>query len=273
METQQLSKAKELLNDNLHNGVLSPRSNEWRKSLFLLGIVFRSEGLAFDRKGRKEGIDSTSPSRQQAAIPFLVSADRAFENAIRRLGELVLRFEKDNKSLMIAEPVEANQARYMIAESYRFRAKLPRAKLRFELIGTVRTTLENQRKLHLNAANAEYENLISRLNRQQDVSTLGDVDNVILRNCYFLAADTLFHLERNEDAIVAYSSATNRYQHEPASLDAYLQIAACYRRLNQPKKAKGIMEQAKVVLTKMPTDLDYTKTSRFSRQQWEQHLK
>jgi hypothetical protein len=75
------------------------------------------------------------------------------------------------------------------------------------------------------------------------------------------------------DTIAAYSSATNWYQHEPASLDANLQISACYRHLDKPKKAKGIMEQARIVLQKIPTDMDYRKTSRFSRQQWEQHLK
>ena len=136
----------------------------------------------------------------------------------------------------------------------------------------MRANLARERQLQLEDAYDRYDKLIAELNRRQDLAQLTPIDLSVLRNCYFLAADTLFALDRFEDAITAYSSATNRYQLEPASLDAYLQIAACYRRLGNSKKARGSLEQARVVLAKMPVDLPFEQTSRFTRQQWELHL-
>ena len=263
LERQDLKTARQLLNDNLENGVLTPRSRDWQESLFLLGQTYHGEGLESDRLSRDAGIDSLDPARQKSAMKHLESADHAFERSARRLREYVLRAPNSKRAI---------QSEYMIAESLRFRSKLPRAKLRFETIETVQANLARERQVQLEEAFDAYDGLIAELNRQQDLSQLSPIDMAVLRNCYFLAADTLFALERFDEAITAYSSATNRYQMEPASLDAYLQIAACYRRLGNGKKARGSLEQAKVVLAKMPVDLPYEKTSRFTRQQWERHL-
>lgn len=263
LEKQHVDEAKRLLNDNLENGVLTPRSLDWQESLFLLGRTFHNEGLEADRLSRDAGIDSLDPTLQRKAIRHLEDADEAFERCIRRLREYVLRAPNSRRAV---------QAQYMIAESLRMRSKLPRAKLRTETIETVRATLATKRQSQLQAAYNGYHQLIVELNRRQDLTQLGPIDSAVLRNCYFLSADTLYAMERYDEAIQAYSSATSRYQVEPASLDAYLQMAACYRRLGNPKKARGSLEQAKVILAKMPADLPYEKTSRFNREQWEQHL-
>jgi tetratricopeptide (TPR) repeat protein len=263
LERQDLKTARQLLNDNLENGVLTPRSRDWQESLFLLGQTYHGEGLEADRLSREAGIDSLDPVQQKSAMKHLEAADQTFERAARRLREYVLRAPTSRRAI---------QSEYMIAESLRFRAKLPRANLRLETIETVRANLARERQLQLEDAYDRYDKLIAELNRRQDLAQLTPIDLSVLRNCYFLAADTLFALDRFEDAITAYSSATNRYQLEPASLDAYLQIAACYRRLGNSKKARGSLEQARVVLAKMPVDLPFEQTSRFTRQQWELHL-
>jgi TolA-binding protein len=83
-----------------------------------------------------------------------------------------------------------------------------------------------------------------------------------------LLADTLFDLGKYDEAIQAYSSATNRYQQRPEALEAFVQIASCYRQLNEPAKARGTLEQAKVVLRRIPADADFAKTTRYSRDEW-----
>jgi len=94
----------------------------------------------------------------------------------------------------------------------------------------------------------------------------------IIRNCYFGKADALFDLGRYEDAAFAYSAATNRYQHEPESLEAYVQVAACYRRLNRTAEARGTLEQARVVLRRIRADADFKRTTRFNREEWGQMI-
>ena len=70
------------------------------------------------------------------------------------------------------------------------------------------------------------------------------------------------------EARKAYSTATNRYQHEPESLEAYLQIANCHRRENRPDDARGTLELAKVVLERIGADADFNKTTRYNRDEW-----
>ena len=78
--------------------------------------------------------------------------------------------------------------------------------------------------------------------------------------------------DRYDDAIQAYSAATNRYQHDPESLEAYVQIASCHRRLGRPSEARGTLEQARVVLQRIRPDADFVRTTRLARQDWVQLL-
>ena len=94
----------------------------------------------------------------------------------------------------------------------------------------------------------------------------------ILRNCYFGRADALFDQGKYDEAIQAYSAATNRYQHDPESLEAYVQIASCHRRLGRISEARGTLEQARVVLQRIRPDADFAQTTRLARQDWVQLL-
>ena len=77
-----------------------------------------------------------------------------------------------------------------------------------------------------------YNSLITGLSEQQEAQHW-PTEAAILRNCYFGRADALFDLGEYDDAIQAYSAATNRYQHDPESLEAYVQIASCHRRMGR----------------------------------------
>ena len=59
---------------------------------------------------------------------------------------------------------------------------------------------------------------------------------------------------RYEEAIEAYRNATTRYQHHPEALEAFVQIAVCYRRLERNLEARGTVEHAKLVLNRMDSD-------------------
>jgi len=64
-------------------------------------------------------------------------------------------------------------------------------------------------------------------------------ETAILRNSRFAVGDTYFELEQYPQALRAYQSAANHYATSPEVLDAYLQIANIYRRLDRrPKPAR-----------------------------------
>ena len=90
----------------------------------------------------------------------------------------------------------------------------------------------------------------------------------LLRNCYMMQGSVLFQLRRYEEARKAYANVTTLYQDEPFVLESFVQIANCWQRLNEPVKARGTIEQAKLVLGRMPADTDFKLATNLNRQGW-----
>jgi len=258
-----LAEAKQLLADNVDNDELSPRAAEWRDSLFLLGKLLHREGTELEAKSRATGVDSDDPDRLRAGLRELEQAHTDFRAAIAQLSKAVLRYP---------EAAQAKEAQYLLADSYRQASKWPRKRLKVVAIEASRAGLTRQSNQDLQAAVSEYDKLIAQLGDVQDSPNHTDLEKGILRNGYFAKADALFDLGRYEDAIKAYSNATNRYQNEPESLEAFVQIAACYRLLDKPGEARGTLEQAKVVLSRMKPDANFMRATPYTRDEWRQLL-
>jgi tetratricopeptide (TPR) repeat protein len=139
-------------------------------------------------------------------------------------------------------------------------------------IEATRNALARQSQLDLEAAVVEYDKLIALLGDVQDSLNHTSMEKQLLRNSYFSKADALFDLGRYDDAIRAYSAASNRYQNEPESLGAYVQIAACYRLLGKPQEARGTLQQAQGVLVRMKPDADFARATPYTRDEWNQLL-
>jgi tetratricopeptide (TPR) repeat protein len=90
----------------------------------------------------------------------------------------------------------------------------------------------------------------------------------LLRNCYMMQGSVLFQLRQYEEARKAYANVTTLYQDEPFVLESFVQIANCWQRLNEPVKARGTIEQAKLALGRMPTDTDFKLATNINRQGW-----
>ena len=56
----------------------------------------------------------------------------------------------------------------------------------------------------------------------------------MLRNCYMLEGTVLFDLGRYKEAIEAFSNVASLYPDDPFVLETFVQIANCWRRLNEP---------------------------------------
>ncbi len=272
-ELGNLGQARALLEANLEHESLSPRSIEWRESQFALGELLYLEGAQLETRSRLEGVDADQRATRKSAIDYLEMAQKSFHQAITVLDEAVRR---DSTARQVIE------ARYRIAEAYRHAAKLPRRKLDYETIGETRGELTSSLYKELAAAEAEYRKLIVTLvgRQEQEKSELTETEQRILRNCYFARADALYdmadalnNMERFEEAIDAYELATNLYQEEPESLEAYVQIANCHRRGSRPAEARVTLERAKFILQRIRPDADFLQTTRYSRDKWEEYLK
>jgi TolA-binding protein len=262
-ERGELAKAERLLLDNLYKHALTPQAIDWRDSIYTLGMLLVRRATEEEAASRKSGIDDGDSDEAKEALAQLELSYLTFQEAIRVLSEAVERYP--------AAP-QAMAARYWIAESYRHSALWPRKKLAVTNIETSRLALNRQIQQELEEALAEYQELLTALSDEKRAPRQSPAELAMLRNCYFGRADALFDLGRYEEAIASYSAATNRYQHEPESLEAYVQIAACYRRLKRPGEARGTIEQARVVLQRLRPDADYLQTTRLDRQEWTNFL-
>jgi TolA-binding protein len=257
-EQGKLAEAQELLVENLYGFSLTPQSTEWRDSLFSLGAIQYRHGLELEAKSRLAGVDRLDLESRRAGLALLEQSHGVFQEAIRTLTEAVERYEKSPQAV---------EARYRIAEAHRQSAKLPRKRRAVVTIAASQAALTRQMQEYLDAAIGEYNKLITRLSEQQDSQHFPN-EAAILRNCYFGRADALFDVEKYDDAIQAYSAATNRYQHDPESLEAYVQIASCHRRMGRISEARGTLEQARVVLQRIRPDANFARTTRLARQDW-----
>ena len=189
---------------------------------------------------------------------YLHNAEK-YDQAIEKLDEAVLRYPDASQALL---------ARYTIARSYHSAAKKP-AKLAID----AKTESERQknrkiRDRYLTDALDNYLQVQRMLTLQGHVDS-NDLERKLLRNCYMMQGSVLFQLKRYEEARKAYANISTLYQNEPSVLESFVHIANCYRRLNKPVKAKGTIEQAKLVLKRLPENTDFKLATNFSRQSWE----
>jgi hypothetical protein len=54
----------------------------------------------------------------------------------------------------------------------------------------------------------------------------------------------------------------------PETLEALVQMARAFRAVNKPSEARGTIEQAKLLLARMPPQTSFQETSNYSRTQW-----
>lgn len=254
-ELGSLDQAKRLLLANLEGTELTPDSVEWRDALFSLGSLLNDEAQLVEAQAHRDRADGKI---EQAELAIL-KAIGLYEEATRRLEEAVARYP---------EVPQVIESRYVIGESYRSLAKFAKEKMEQSKVESSRQEHGREMQRLLAAAIDEYEAVQELLSRRREKSALTPLEQAILRNCYFARGSGYYELGRLDAAITAYSAATNRYQNEPEVLDAFLQLANCYRQLGRIDEARGVIEQARLVLNRIPNEALFERTTIHSRENW-----
>ena len=178
--------------------------------------------------------------------------------AIRRLDEALERYP---------DAPQATLARYLLADSLRRLAMDLRTDLGKEISSTARGERTGESGRLLQRAAETYALLRDDLGRR-DAEALTPLEKAVLRNSRFALGDAYFQLERYPEALRAYQSAANHYAASPVALDAYLQIANVYRRMNRPVEARTSLEQARLALRRIPPAARFEQTTNYDRKQW-----
>jgi tetratricopeptide (TPR) repeat protein len=211
---------------------------------------------------RSPALTPESPEWRESLFELgglLLSGGR-HEEGLNALDEAVARYP---------EAAAAPMARYRMAEAHRFLAQEPLASL--EAAKTL-----NERERSRAAAYAHLEAALALYGEVRDgvlLANTGDRrDRVLLRNCYMLGGATLFELGRYEEAIREYSDVSTLYQNEPFVLEPLVRISHCWRRRKDPVRAAGAIQQAKGLLSRLPSDADFATSTPLTRAEWVQLL-
>ncbi len=178
--------------------------------------------------------------------------------AIRRLEEALQRYP---------DAPQAVSARYLLADSSRRLALALCAGLAKEISSAVRSQRGAEIDRNFRRALEVYSGLQSELGRG-DAEELTQQEQAVLRNARFALGDLYLELARYPEALRAYQSAANHYADRPEALDAYLQIAGVYRRMDRPAEARTSLEQARIALRRMSPEIRLEQTTNFNRKQW-----
>ena len=95
---------------------------------------------------------------------------------------------------------------------------------------------------------------------------------VALRNSYFYLGDCAFDLREYDDAIRYYDRARDRYDGEPASLVAMVQIVNAYIAKGEMGRARTANERARRFYSSIPDEVWNDPNLPMDRRDWERWL-
>lgn len=186
-----------------------------------------------------------------------------FVPAIERLEEAVQRY---------GTSAESPTLRYLLADSYRKSVGALDQRLQERQSQSERLALQAERSRRLEQAQVFYNQVVSEL-EAKPAGTLNGLEQLYRRNSYFYQADAAFDRGQYETAIQLYDNAARRWDKDPASLVALVQIVNAYCELGQYQQAKVANETARWQLERIPESAFEDQTLPMSRQHWEDWLR
>lgn len=228
------SKAENVLLGVLDNNPLvDPSSEDFRQALFELGQIYY-------RTSR-------------------------YEEAVVRLEEFLKRYGSDNRR---------GQVLFLIADCYRKSAQHLQSR---QAVASASSEpvfdpaeVESAKKDRLIKAKAFYDQVVDIYRDQLPKS---DPEKLYYKLSHFYRADCLYDLGQYESSISLYDNAAFRFQDDPSSLAAYVQIVNAWCRLGKLEQAKAANERAKWLLRRIPPESFSDGSFSMPREYWEQWLK
>ena len=231
------------------------------KSYRMIGDNTRAEELLLDNLLRS-AMTPASPEWRDSLFDLgrLQIESERYDEAILTFDQAIRRYP---------DAKQTRNAQYLMGEAHRLAAAEPIE--RYENAQTVneREKYQELARDHLESALGHYESV------QREITLLDNPDapeRLMLRNCYMLRGTVLFQLERYEEAIKSFSSVSTIYQNQPFVLETLVQISHCWRRLQDPIRARGAIEQAGLLLARLPQDADFATSTNLSRKEWAELL-
>ncbi len=250
--------AQLLLEENIYDGELNPKSLAFHDSIFLLGEILY----------------------QQAYQNFLDAEAERPDERLRLLSENQPKLMKaivtlDRSVAMYPSSPRTNHSAYLAARAHAMAAQWPRLEEQSpDRLDTARRELRKQADAEMNRALEGFVDLRKRLLKLENEKALSNRDAALVRNCVMAEADMLKEMGRLEEAELAYESAAARYSDQPIALEAIVARASCLRALGRTQEANSRIQQAGSVLSVIDPKWDdqFVAQTRYDRAGWKEFL-
>ncbi len=192
-----------------------------------------------------------------------------YPGAIERLSEAVTRY---------GDSPDGAALRFLLADTYR--QSIPELTTAIATAATQaqRAALEQERSRRLEEAQVLYSQVISQL-EDRPAASYSKLETLYHRNAYFYRADCAYDLGRFgqtgrfEQALSLYDMAARRFDDEPASLIALVQMVNAYCELNRIADARAVNARARQHLKRIPEGAFDDPSLPLDRKHWEEWLR
>jgi len=234
---------------------LEPDANEWRLAKFAIGrLLARRASNHYGKSLPDEGTEST-----QEQLKLRKDAYDLWREAVLHLDEYLKRYPESDERI---------PARYLLAKSLQSSAQEIREKLTESMPDNARKELFRELSQTLNRSGDEYRALQQLLQELRVSEQLDEYGQEMYRTTFMAIPQTQFEQERYADALNGFRTVISRFSDHISVLPAYLQMARCYKRLEKPDEARRQLEQARVVLGRLPDKAFDSPSSGQTREQW-----
>ena len=169
------------------------------------------------------------------------------------------------------EQEDAAEVRFLLADAYRLSADEIEGELEGSMADSRRLRLQDLRPERLRRAMQEFERVRRDL-ASRDPRRLTTVQRQYLQNASFYLGDCAFDLGEYDLAIELYDAAKERYEREPASLVAMIQIVSAHVAKGELEMARTANNRAKTFFASLPEDVWTRPDLPMSRGDWERWL-
>ena len=231
------SKAESVLKSVVENNpLITPEAEEFKQALFELAQLYYHTGRYEDSIARLEEMSARYPTDPRLGqLVFLMADSYRKSAALLEIKPSVANASNDPKGIAI-DLAEAAAAR---------KERLGKAKVMYARV----------------------------VDLYHDTPPKTELDKLYNKLSYFYRADCVYDSGQYEEAIRLYDVAAFRYQDDPASLAAYVQIVNAYHALNLPDQAKAANERAKWLLKRMPADAFTNGSFEMPKEYWDNQFK
>ncbi|MCC7145091.1 MAG: tetratricopeptide repeat protein [Phycisphaeraceae bacterium] len=131
---------------------------------------------------------------------------------------------------------------------------------------------QNERARRLQQSLQLFDQVITELSEVPE-SALNKLDKIYFRNAYFYRADCAYDLAHYEQAIELYDIAARKWEQDPASLVALVQIVNAYGQLGQVQQARAADRRAQDHLKRIPEEAFNDPDLPMTRRHWDDWLR